>query len=221
MDGYLMYDALADVRLIDQRIEKSQRSVRKVATVVQTPTLRTDTSCLVQVDGSAQPIRVLLAGIIVAAGDRVLLDYYGDQWVVTGAIVRRELGAGTYSMAPLSTGNTSSGTYGDLPTAPATTVVKMFDDTALRVEITTSSFTATIGQDVEFGVLIPEVAFLGNVARCFFNVANQHLPAAGIAKFTGIPAGTLTVKGQWLKAGGGGSCNVDNNDYFSMDIQEV
>lgn len=208
--------------IINQQVRAGQTAVTAMGTMVQRNLNTYDTQCVVIIDGSTQAIPVKIVGSVTAFdGDRVILNRVGSDWVVMASFVKRPLGSATYGGTSFSSGNTSSGSYGDLPGSPSVSVTKAYNDTDLRVHIVMSAFATNVGAQVRVGVSIPEQAVLANVGNFFYNVNNTHLTVAGIGLVPGVNAGTLTVKGQWLLSGGVGPINVDSGDWISMDVQEV
>lgn len=119
-------------------------------------------------------------------------------------------------------GTTTSATYVDLPATSSLSFTKLYDaaETKLCVSlsvgarITVATFTA-----VRFGVRINGADY--DVAHTEIADLSKHGTMSGEREVTGIPAGTYTVQVRYRRVSGGGTINVDSNDWLSLTVEEV
>jgi len=120
---------------------------------------------------------------------------------------------------------TKNGTgYTDLPGAPSLTIEKMYPaaDTDLKVEMHMTGFANTIGTGLDIGIeATPPGGNTIFVAKKLFSTANERGTISGVARFTGLDAGQLTMTGRWKRSGVLGNIQTNADDYISMWVSEV
>lgn len=221
------------LELIDQRIRLSQRKTSANGTVVTRDT--TGPGCTVLHDGAsvATPAKVL-GSVFANVGDRVVLDLYGSDWLVTGSFTALAFGEGNRAVdgLPSATGAMSSATFVDLTEYGSFSFSKAYDNTFVRVGLTASCFTSVAGTRVAWAVRVVQTA--GNttygatdltMGGFVMNAATSHTSVTKFKRYLGladggIPAGTYTVSLRWRRVSGTGTITADTNDEFAIELDE-
>lgn len=225
------------IRLIDQRVRAAQTRDRHWGTCVERDT--TGPGAQVVFDGSTVAMPVKVQGTVFCReGDRVMLDRYGSDWVITGAWVGMALGeASASTLGPVGgSGTLTNASYVDVNEFTPFTFTKAYDLTFVRIAVNAACFANVAGgTSVRWGVrFTPQDASSSftaqdyNVASIYFNNTGVHLqtysamralgvPAGGSF---GIPAGNYSVSLRWLRWGGTGNLQFDSGDYFMIECDE-
>lgn len=122
------------------------------------------------------------------------------------------------------TDTTTSGGYVNLAGTGSVTsfsFVKRFDSTRIRVQMGCAAMYSAVSN--------PTLAMLGvrinavdtDVAQVFCATLNERYGNSGVARITGVPAGTYTVQGRWKRVSGPGTLTRDANDWLTIDASEV
>lgn len=212
------------VTLIDQRIAAAQRTERAVGTVVTV-----DSSLLratVTFDGSALAVPVRVAGgVSVVAGDRVTLDRYGSDWVVTACFAVRWPACEGLNGASGS-GTTTSGVWVRMPGDPEFAFVKRWADTRVEATVATSAYVAgsaatRMTAGVRFVPAAGGASTDAHVVQYYFNATLDHRAFSGTQLVSGLAAGVYTVQLVWARVGGSGTLTQDTGDWLSAVCREV
>lgn len=190
------YDAALS-RMVDERIgDLLPQQPGRMGVLVS---VDAGAGCTVRFDGDVATTPVKRwAHVLAGPGDRVGLQRFESDWVVVGAF-------GTTSSASIETLGTSLGsitaTTNTLVAGASTTVIKVQDDTRMRVRVTGGGWAQTAtgaSYELLYGVRISQAspAFTADydVGRYFFNTTADHRAWGGHRTVAAIPAGTYTLQ---------------------------
>jgi hypothetical protein len=216
------------IALVDQRIRLHDKQERATGTVVSRATI--GPAAAVLFDGSTTPMPVKVLGhVFCQPGDRVALDRYGSDWLITGSFSGPGFGEATayQSGLPSPTGALTSSTYVDLVEFGTMTFTKYHDNTFIRVALDAGAYSSVAVQTLEIGArLTAQTGGAGYtptdyvIIHRFFSSATIHQPMHGAVRVTGVPAGTYTVTLRWKKISGSGNFVADQNDSFALEMDE-
>jgi hypothetical protein len=118
-------------------------------------------------------------------------------------------------------GSTNSAVFSAYPGNPSVTITKRYDNTALLVIFNATFFVSVANTGPAFGVDINGTTTTTS-QNPGANTINVRLQSSGVAKITGVNAGSVTVNGMWRRYGGTGLVQtVAGDDYFSLYVQEI
>jgi hypothetical protein len=215
------------IALIDQRIRAAQQMTRAAGTCVDRATTGPDANVIFDGSTVAMPVKVL-GSVFLQNGDRCVLEKFGSNWVVTGSWAAVGLGGASLNQACQTPGiSTTSSTYSDVSQISGFTFTKLFDETFVRIGMTTSCFSTATSTRARFAMLLtPDDSSSTYVptdyatTQMHFNVANQHMSAYGLTRRFDIPAGTYTCQTRWRRISGTGSISADDADLFHLEVDE-
>lgn len=218
---------------IDQRIRLAQRKTSANGTMVTRDT--TGPGCTVLHDGAtiATPAKCL-GSVFANAGDRVVLDLYGSEWLVTGSFSSLAFGEGSRALDGLPSAATpiTSATFVDLTEFGSFSFSKAYDNTFVRVGLTASCFSSVATTRVFWGVRLVQTAGVSpygptdlTMGGFMLNTVNIHTSFTKFKRYLGladggIPAGTYTVSLRWRRFSGTGTLSADTNDDFALELDE-
>lgn len=213
------------VDLIDARIKQNMSKQKTMGTMTARDT--TGPGAMVVFDGAVVEIPCRVAGNVhAAAGDRVGLIQFGNDWVVMFTYARRALGH-TKTAGVFSVGTKGNTTWEDMPGSPTVTVTKHYDSTMLGIEVHASAYATTSSAKINVGVRItnPAAAYDNDnsVYLFLYNDTLKHLAYSG-TNWTpnGVPpAGQYTLVLRWRREDGTGTLNVDGSDWYSLEVTEL
>lgn len=112
---------------------------------------------------------------------------------------------------------TSSATFGNIGTAQ--NIDKQYTGTRIALHGGITAYANGANTVVEFQMLVNGVGH--RVGYYYFNTTLDHrtIVLLGVTP-TGLTAGTYSVQLQWRRVSGGGSINVDTEDYLTWDLTE-
>jgi hypothetical protein len=216
------------IRLIDERIRLAKRATRAVGTVVTRDT--TGSGAMVKFDQADTPMPVRVAGGVFAQPeDRVLLDLYGSDWVVTNSFSSAAFGEASRFYVGLTSaaGPITSSSFNDLQEVVPVTFTKFHDLTYVLVTASYGGYVDAVNTEAEWAVrFTPTEAGTGytaadiTVGSIFFNTASEHLNQSQQRRKTDIPAGTYTVSMRWRRVGGTGNLRANADDCYTMSFDE-
>lgn len=209
------------ISLIDQRIRAARDVDRAVGTVASV-----DASLLraaVTFDGSALAVPVKMAGGVNAqAGDRVALNRYGSDWVITATFaVRWPDDQGINVQMPV--GTTTSATFVGLPGSPLFMFTKRWTPTRVRIDAhmqaysTINTTTVVLGCRFNLAGVDTDV----HVVRWYWSEAFVHTSFSGTVRHAGLVAGTYTITPVWARWSGGGTLSTNADDWLSFSVAEI
>lgn len=217
------------IQLIDQRVRAAQASNRSAGTCVSRAAAGPTADVVFDGSTVAMPVKVL-GNVFVQPGDRVVMDRYGSDWVVTGSWSALAFGeASRAQLGPAGgTAQITSGTFLDIPDLTSVTFDKSFDATYVRIGMQVGAFCGTAGTGVRFGArFTPRDAGSSypatdiNMTTIFFNAALDHQANSSMFRVTDIPAGTYTVSWRWRRNAGTGFIQADSADQFALEVDEA
>lgn len=218
------------IRLIREQIRLSQQATRAVGTVVTRDT--TGTGAMVKFDHAETPTPVLVGGnVFCQPEDRVLLDLYGSDWVVTTSFSSAAFGEASRFYAGLGapmTALTTTGGFVDFTEVAPVTFTKLHDLTFVLITASYGGYTDTAANtEAEWAVrFTPTEAGSSytasdiTVGSIFFNNISEHLNQSQQRRKTDIPAGTYTVSMRWRRVGGTGNVRANADDCYTMSLDE-
>jgi hypothetical protein len=206
------------IQAIDERVRRAVPRTSDQGTVqsVQGDAFR----AMVVMDGSsvAMPVKIL-GDVHCAVGDRVVLDRYGSDWVITGCFATRPLGYGSVNESAGS-GNTSSGTMAALPSGSSFSFSKRWDWTPVRLSVLTSCFSSAATTRVAFGIDIDGAVYL--LAKQWFQTSLTRSAVGGFRTVDTIPSGDYVATVMWrLDAGAGPVQQFVDDDWVSAEAIEI
>lgn len=222
------------LQAIQAEVARGEKQITQFGTVAS---MTSDVDALVTFDGSSANIPVkLFANNRIQQGDRIGLMKVGPWWVGIGGFTARFLGANGNQNFQSTGGTTTSGTFGDFPTALSFTFVKKQDLTRVRMYmgtylyitgagdagvVTGLKFSSTVYGDVTLDVAARYInSFYVNVhVDC---IGTKYAPGSATWDgTTSLPAGTYTVSAQWARYTGAATLNVGADDRVSIECAEV
>jgi hypothetical protein len=216
------------IRLIDQRIRAARQSDFAAGTCVTRATTGPDAT--VMFDGSTVPMPVKVLGTVFCqADDRVVMNRYGSDWVVTGSWAGLGLGeASVTGFGPVGGTSVTVFTFIDHAGIPGFTFTKIYDNTFVRMAVTGSAYTNVTNSSVRFGLRLtaqdPGSSYAAtdyNMVHIFYNQASVHLGKSSFYRALGIPAGSYTVQLRWRRySGTGNTLFADDSDFYSIELDE-
>jgi hypothetical protein len=96
--------------------------------------------------------------------------------------------------------------------------VKRYAGTRVKITMAASTFGVTATNVVSIGVLVNGVDT--EITRGA-SLNNEHDTIFGIARITGLPAGTYTIQGRWRRVSGGSVSRRNTDDWLTIDAEEV
>lgn len=183
---------------------------------VPTPTTSTSAANKAYVDSLFLPGEVYISNDPPATPHNVELWYDVDA-VATYDYITRMMINEQFAWG-VGAGVVTSTTNADIPVSPAFTVTftKIVADSLLTISMCTSFYTSAVCQ-FWFAVNIGGTDY--DMMQCFSNVASVHDGRIITKSFSGIAAGTYTIKGRCRM--GSSQLNFDVNDTLSMHVREV
>lgn len=215
----------AGIDLIDERIRAAQSKERAFGTVatVSSSALR----ATVTFDGSslAVPVKVF-GGVDPAAGDRVTLDRYGSDWVITGTFALRYLDQqGVNGQAPTDT--TTAGLFETYAGDPSFQWTKRWDATRTRCEAHAAMYSTVNSTTVAIGMRFTNnataVSVDQHIVHWYWTVAFEHTQCSGVVFMpaASLGAGSYTVYPLWARIGGTGVISTNSDDWYSFAATEI
>lgn len=204
------------VRLIRHLIAQNASIDRRTGTIMSRATTGTAATALFDGDTNALPVKCP-GDLHVLAGDRVTLDRYGHDWIVTHNEVRRGLGEANSSVVGVSSGTTSSSSYVDYPGTVTCVFPKMYDSTAVRIGVV-AGLRITSPGTMFLGVNINGSDF--DMVKSDINTANNHWSYSAARRFTHMTAGLHTCVLRWKRTSGG-DLAADGNDSANLEVDEI
>lgn len=218
------------IALIDQRIAVSRARDRAIGSIVSRDT--TGPGAQVVFDGSTVAVPVKCVGnVFCQPGDRVLLDRYGTEWIITNAFSSLALGeASVNTFGPAVTVTLTSTTYVDMVDVPAATFTKFFDGSFIRFQFNAQQFvtntvtrvqyalrlTATSGADGYTATDYPMNFYAAATGSTFI-----HFGTTATGRITGVPAGQFSVQARWKRISGSvGNVQYNDDDIVSFELDE-
>lgn len=215
------------INLIDQRIDHAQVKPTKMGTVLDRDSA--SARATVSLDGSSgvpQPVKCF-ESVVIDVGDRVGLIRFEGEWIIVGNYTPTTW-ADVLIGAQFISGNTTSGTFVDMPGSPSVAFVKVRDSTQLQLTLGVAWYAAGMtGSGVtEFAYLIryPDgVTTLDLlIIRRGVNLATTHADTyGGLTTVLTLPAGGYSITARWRRVSGNGTLTVDANDQITMHVKEV
>lgn len=129
--------------------------------------------------------------------------------------------AGVGADGPGTQDDTTSSTYVNMTGTSSFSFTKDYSDTDVKVEMALTFFSSSTGSGVRYGVRINSTDYNVGKYSQTLPTAGVHLPTSGIAFISGIPAGTYTVQGRWLRLAGAGTLSRASTDWLSISATEV
>lgn len=212
--------------LIDDQVAAGQAVTAKMGTVISRETA--SARAIVAFDGSSgigQPVKCFET-VICDSGDRVgLLKIEGD-WIICGNYTLRTLGDEFTSIQFSSTNMTSSTTFVDMPTGTAVSVLKVKDNTNLRIFMTASLSASVAGLQFTVGVNISNgdlsISTDLTIFQRAFNTATQHQDwSGGQVTNLSLPSDTYNLQGRWLRRSASGTMTMNVDDGVTIHVEEV
>lgn len=221
-------DAMID--LIDQRVRAARVTDRATGTIVTRSTATYDGTVLFDGATVATPVKII-PSTNTRDGDRVLLDRYGSDWLVTESWGGLGLGEAVTYVYSDSGAETDAG-YSDFPGSPSAQIGKSYDATAVRITLACSMWASnSVNTSVDTAMRIAGVAGTSTegfsaydefMQHFHFNQVDVHLPVIGGPKWAiGLPAGLYTFTPRWRRAAGAGNLNMDGNDVAHIECMEI
>jgi hypothetical protein len=122
-----------------------------------------------------------------------------------------------------NTDTTTSATYVNMAgtgSVTSFTFVKRFASTRIKVDLDATFSTSATGSGPKFGVRINGADY--DLCQIGANAPSAvHTQASGVKYISGIPAGTYTIQGRWLRLAGAGTLTRDFNDWLAISAAEV
>jgi hypothetical protein len=224
----MSYDADL-IALIDQRIRLAAITTRSMGTIVSRATTGPAATALFDMSTNPVPVKVF-GSAMCQPGDRVAIEKFGSDWIVTAAYSAPRLGQASRNIQGLSgtTGNLSSATYVDLTEFGSFTFTKLYDNTMIEVFACVGAFADANGSVVEFGIRFAATA--GGVGYTTsdqvigmmpINGTNVHEVGALSRQIIGIvPAGTYTVTMRWRRKSGSANIAGNTTDFYGITLYE-
>jgi hypothetical protein len=211
------------LEVIDQRIRAASSVERAAGTVVWVDPTQLRVS--VTIDGSSQAVPVKMAGQVNAvANDRVLLERYGSDWVVTEKMVDRWPADEGINLQQVA-GTTVSATFATFTNSPSFPFVKRWENTRTRLSAMLSMYVTTAAAEVVAGIrFTPATGGADSehhIVRFTLNVVSDHYTVAGEKRISGLPAGAYTAYPVWARWSGTGTLTVDDRDWLSYGAVEI
>lgn len=223
----MSYDADL-IALIDQRIRAHTRRERAVATVQNRDT--TGPGALAVFDGSSVGVPVkVLGNVFCKPGDRVVVDLYGSEWIVTGSFTATTFGEASRLLfgLPFATGSLMSPFYVDLSEFGALTFSKAFDETYIRIGMRASGYVSVAPTRASWAARITQIAGVTpypatdhTVCILEYNTASVHQGVYSAYRIVGVPAGTYEITMRWRRDSGAGGITSDTNDLMLIEVDE-
>lgn len=212
------------VVLAEETVDRAKISDRNTGTV-QSVDATAMTAQVRFADGSAGSITCQVPShVVCVANDRVAVDLYGSQWVVTATLgVLRGLGEGGVSQGA-SSGTAPVGSWGNLPGTPAFTFTKVWAGSRVFWQTSVGCFTTVLGSTIQFGITYNGGSTTIKTGQYTFanNGGDPALDAHDSTWWTyetGLAAGTYTVRLRWQSDANVQSTSAD--DWVSGRGKEV
>lgn len=221
------------IKLVDQRVRVAQIKERAVGTVAERDTTGPGAQVIFDGSQSAMPVKVL-GHVFCSTGDRVVLERYGSDWVVTGAWAALALGEATSWVLPSGpSGTLTSGTFVDIVEFTPLAFVKAYDQTFVRIGLQAACFcNVSGGTSVRWAVRMTPVdtssSFTATDFDCgyiYFNQTGVHMQSVSFTRVVsladgGAPAGNYLLSLRWRRWGGSGNLQFDSGDLFTLEADE-
>lgn len=221
-----------DLALVQRMIAKATaQSGRQVGTVVSRDS--TGPGATVLIDPASQPVPAKVTGsTFVQPGDRCLLDWYGDDLIITQSWSVTTFGEASLPLDALPSATTplTSSSFVDLAEFGTFTFTKTFDLTFVYIQVQAEAYTTgTSGQTAKvFWALrfTPVEGGIGytptdiSVGGININQLSTHVSYTSMRRRTDIPAGTYTVSLRWRRVSGAASVVADTNDSYAVGLDE-
>lgn len=216
------------VAMVDQRIRLFLSRNRAMGTLATKATTGSEGTALI--DGAETATSVKVPGsVFCQPGDRVCLDRYGSDWVVTNAFTGPGFGEALRYVdgLPSATGTAPTGAFSDLVEFGTLTFTKVYDATFVAAVVQAGAYSSATLTEAGFAVRFTPIdggdgytPTDWGVTSLYFNNSGQHLSVTGQRRLTGIPAGTYTVSLRWRRVAGTGNLAADDRDTFSVGLDE-
>lgn len=216
------------IALIDQRIRLHTKQTVSMGSIVSRDT--TGPGAMAVMDGATVAVPVKVLGTSpVREGDRVTLELFGTEWLVTGTFSANGFGEANQAVEGLSgaTGALTSGSFVDLTEFGSFEFTKNYDATFVRLQVQGSAFAtgaiAKVFWALRFTALEGGAGYTPadiSVGGMQINTLSAHIGYTSMRRVTNIPAGTYTVQLRWRRASGSGSIFADTNDSYAVEVDE-
>lgn len=169
----------------------------------------------------------VLGSYIPGVGDPVQMMRQNATWLILGPSASSGDASNTISgyNNNTSAATTVSAAYTNINPAFAS-FTKRFASTSVRVDLSASSFiTVAANTKPRFGF-----DFINNsggassrfdIMEMLINPLSTHTSFSASAKLAGVVAGSYTVQLIWLRVSGGGTLNINSDDWVSFLVSEV
>lgn len=225
-----MSEAQDQIALIDQRIRANRQMSRSMGTIQTREPVGPGAYALF--DGSTVGVPVKVPGTVFAQpGDRVTLDLYGTDWIVTSSFNSSSLGTLTsQQFGSSSAATTTSSSYADLSDITPVVFTKVYDDTRIRMTVSPAGYAQTAtNTGARFGLrmtpLDPGSTYTPvdyELGQIFFSQTGMHMSgSSGCQAIAGIPNGQYSCQVRWKRYTGTGSINCNNFDLFVIEMDEL
>lgn len=184
------------------------------------------------------PLRVLVRGAdvnnpgtlgsyIPSVGDPVQMLRQDSTWLCLGSSVS---GIDATNTAAFFNDNTvvvsTAGAAYTNVTGASFAFTKRLDNSRVRVDVNVSAFLSVATNTkprygLDFISLSGGPSVRVDVMEMLINPLSQHTMISGGALYGGIPADDYTVQLLWLRVSGGGTLNINNDDWVSVIVTEV
>lgn len=212
------------VDLIDQRIYAAAVTDTAVGSIADVDAALLRATAVL--DGSTVAVPVKVAGNLnPVAGDRVLLQRFGSDWVVTDVFAHRALRTVAYPAASTAgSGTTTSASFVVISGLPTLTLTKRWSNpTGILVSVGAASYSTGVPNEAEFGVKLTGPAGAADTLVCGANhqTANVHFACHGIVlTASGLGAGSYTAEIVVRRSAGSSTVTINSDDYFTMSLTE-
>lgn len=209
-----------DVQLdvIDQRVRAAAGLNTTTGTMVSRDPNSNNGTALFDGSSVAVPVKVL-PHTWARAGDRVTLDRYGSDWVVTGSF-----GTGMPNEDTVTFNWSDTTTSGSVADIGGTTGFKFVKErggaaTALWVEMNRGTLVVNPGSTTVavLGVWVDGAGY--DVVGITLITNNVHIPFSGALYIAGLGAGTWPVQPVWRRTSGTGTVNTGQS--LGLHVREV
>lgn len=214
---------------VDQRIDAKRETIQVMGTIV---TCDGSIIATVEFDGGGTHPVLIFRNVRAKPGDRVGLQKYGSDWIVTGTLGEGVPNMEAFYHVVATSGNTFSTSFVDMPGPLDFTFEKRYDYTRVIVDFSKTSYLGS-GNDrfSGFGVkmtgLDSGIVVFKESNFFFFNVSGVHHASHGLSIFPGgngvneLPHDTYTARLQWrTTTGGAQATHVDTNDEIHLTFTE-